>query len=81
MVAVGDWDCDGSATSAVLRPATGDVFLFGGWSPDADPVTVTPTRSVPSGVTLRVDPGDDGCDALVVEAADGASTVVSEARA
>lgn len=81
VVAVGDWDCDGAATSAVLRPATGDVFLFGGWTPDADPVTVTPARSVPGGVALRVDPGKDGCDALVVEAADGAATVVAEARA
>ncbi len=81
VVALGDWDCDGSATSAVLRPATGDVFVFAGWAPDADPVTVTPARSVPGGVALRVEAGDGGCDALVVEAADGASTVVAEARA
>jgi hypothetical protein len=81
VVALGDWDCDGSATSAVLRPATGDVFVFAAWAPDADPVTVTPARSVPGGVGLRVEAGDGGCDALVVEAADGASTVVAEARA
>jgi hypothetical protein len=81
VVAVGDWDCDGAATSALLRPGTGDVFVFAGWSDAGAPVTVTPTRSVPGGVGLRVDERSGGCDALVVESADGAGTVVEEARA
>jgi hypothetical protein len=79
VVVVGDWDCDGSASSAVLRPTTGDVFVFAGWA-DAQPVTVTPARSVPGGVGLRVDRAG-GCDALVVETAGGADAVVEEARA
>jgi hypothetical protein len=81
VVAVGDWDCDGSATSALLRPATGDVFVFAGWSGAGEPVTVTPTRSVPGGVGLRVDSTSGRCDSLVVEAAGGAGIVVDEAQA
>lgn len=81
VVAVGDWDCDGSASSALLRPATGDVFVFSGWSSSGEPVTVAPTRSVPGGTDLRVDEAAGGCDSLVVEVAGGRETVVAEARA
>lgn len=30
---LGDWNCDGRATVALLRPASGQVFVFDGWSP------------------------------------------------
>ena len=78
----GDWDCDGSATlgrpparhrrrvrvrgvGARRRPGDGHA---------------RPGRCRAAS-HLRVEAGDGGCDALVVEAADGASTVVAEARA
>ena len=32
VVAVGDWDCDGRATVAALRPSTGEVFDFHDWA-------------------------------------------------
>jgi hypothetical protein len=36
VVVVGDWDCDGTPTPAVLRPATGDIAVFDRWpEPDA----------------------------------------------
>ena len=31
-VAVADWDCDGTDTPAVVRPSTGDVFVFDAWA-------------------------------------------------
>jgi hypothetical protein len=81
VVAVGDWDCDGAASPAVLRPATGDVFVFPGWATDEAPVTVDAVRTIPGAELLRPEPGADGCDALVVERAGGEATVVEEARA
>ena len=35
-VAAGDWGCDGQPTLALLRPATGEVFVFDGWAADQD---------------------------------------------
>ncbi len=34
VVAVGDWDCDGTATAAVLQPSTGTVHVFSTWATD-----------------------------------------------
>jgi hypothetical protein len=81
VVAVGDWDCDGASSPAVLRPATGDVFVFPGWAPADAPLTVPALRTVPGAAALRPEPDADGCDALVVERRDGDATVVEEARA
>src|SRR4029450_12436128 len=38
VIAVGDWDCDGRAAPALLRPATGDVFVFPGWAAEGESV-------------------------------------------
>jgi eukaryotic-like serine/threonine-protein kinase len=44
---LGDWDCDGSDTLALYRPATGRVFRFNGWAQD-DPTSSAP--AIDSGV-------------------------------
>ena len=46
MVTVGDWDCDGEASAALLRPASGDVFVFGTWAELDQPVTVSAVDQV-----------------------------------
>jgi len=46
---LGDWDCDGRATPALYRPATGEVFLFDGFADDGA------RRSRPAIETGRVD--------------------------
>ena len=33
VVRLGDWNCDGRATGALLRPESGALFAFDGWSP------------------------------------------------
>jgi hypothetical protein len=71
VAAVGDWDCDGSASPALLRPATGDVFVFTRWAVDGEAVTVDAVESVGGGTAVRAAPGTAGCDALVVERASG----------
>jgi hypothetical protein len=72
VLAVGDWDCDGTATVAAVRPTTGEVFLFERWASPGDDVVVAPTARVDG--AARVEPA--GCDALAVVDADGERTVV-----
>lgn len=43
-VVTGDWNCNGTATPAVLRPETGEVAVFDRW-PEAG-VTIEPSRLV-----------------------------------
>jgi hypothetical protein len=80
LVTIGDWDCDGVASPAVLRPATGDVFVFPAWAPEGEPATVPAVRTVAGAAAVRAEHGD-GCDRLVVEVAGGDPVVVDEARA
>jgi hypothetical protein len=79
VAAVGDWDCDGEASAALLRPATGDVFLFADWAEVDQPVTVRATRRIAGGIAIRTEPGSDGCDRLLVELRDGGSARVEVA--
>jgi hypothetical protein len=74
---VGDWDCDGRATVASLRAATGEVFVFDRWERS---LTVDATTRVEGAIALRpVDPDGDGCAALVAERADGEPVTVEVA--
>ena len=70
-VTLGDWDCDGSASAALLRPPTGDVFVFPDWAQSGAPVSVTPIQRVAEAVGIRTEPGEAPCDRLVVDVASG----------
>lgn len=76
LVAVGDWDCDGGATAALLRPGTGEVFVFPGWAPAGRPLTVAATDRVRHAADLRTERDGDGCDRLLVERTTGGTTAV-----
>ncbi|MGE3619793.1 MAG: hypothetical protein AB7L84_04945 [Acidimicrobiia bacterium] len=69
VVVVGDWDCDGVATPAALRPATGEVFAFGSWA--GREVEVGALDQVDRAVGLEASRRQDGCDALTVTLEDG----------
>lgn len=76
-LAVGDWDCDGAATVAAVRPSTGEVFVFDGWAGPAADVVVPAATRVPGAVRPDADdPDGDGCATLVVLDADGGRTEV-----
>lgn len=66
LLAVGDWDCDGSATVALVRRGTGEVFVFDGWAGAGVAVTAASTGTVPGARSLAPTEHPDGCDALVV---------------
>ncbi len=77
VVVLGDWDGDGQRTAAVLRPSTGEVFVFATWSTGVD-LVVRAVTVVADGVDLIVAPGDRR-DRLVVRRGDGTEVPVPEA--
>jgi len=80
VVAVGDWDCDGDASAALLRPTSGDVFVFPTWAAVDEPLTVSPVRRVAGGVGIRaLAERDTGCDGLVVDVSGGDPVTVEVA--
>jgi hypothetical protein len=79
VVVLGDWDCDGGATPAVLRPDTGEVFVFNGWAAAAHPVAVPSSGRVAGAKVLLVEEAD-GCAVLLAERADGSRLAVATER-
>jgi hypothetical protein len=73
VVAVADSDCDGVATPVVLRPTTGEVFVFPRWSL-REPIEVEAATVVPGGDALDV---VDGTCPSVVVTGDGVRQVVT----
>lgn len=75
LVVLGDWDCVGGATPALLRPSTGEVFVFPSW-PTGDSITVPATTRVLGAASPDVEVRADGCARLVVRREDGTSVAV-----
>jgi tRNA A-37 threonylcarbamoyl transferase component Bud32 len=76
LVVVGDWDCDGSPTPTVVRPADGSVWTFPTWAPTGAPVGAEPVGVAPSPASAAVTAGPDGCDELTVTTTDGRTVAI-----
>ena len=76
-VAVGDWSCTGTASVAVLRPASGAIFIFDRWATAAADVTVPPITTVRGAVDLQTRDRGDGCSSLVALLPDGTEKEVT----
>jgi len=77
VLVVADWDCDTVATAAVLRPDTGEVFVFDRWAGADDELTVAPTATISGASDVRaVDADGDGCSRLTVDRTDGPAVAV-----
>jgi hypothetical protein len=61
---VGDWDCDGTPTPALYRPADGRIFRFSSW-PDGRSMASAPAEVAEAGGHPAVE-RVDGCDRIVV---------------
>lgn len=72
LVALGDWDCDGIATPALLRPRSGEVFVFPEWSLD-EAVEVAAATVVAD--ARGISAGAGACPAPVVATPQGSRTV------
>jgi hypothetical protein len=71
LAAVADWDCDGRATAAVVRPVTGEVWVYDAWASDGEEVTARPGPAAPGAVAARPVAGPGGCGRLEVTTAAG----------
>lgn len=72
LVALADWSCTGVATPALLRPSSGEVFVFPEWRLDA-PLEVDAVATVPGATGIDAGPGR--CPSPVVATPDGPRTV------
>jgi hypothetical protein len=79
-VALGDWDCDGEASPALLRPRTGEVFVFAAWAEAGEDLTVGAGDQVDGAVGIRAEPDGPDCDDLVVDLGTGGATTVEVAQ-
>jgi hypothetical protein len=81
-VASGDWDCDGTPTVALVRPSTGEVFVFEGWAAHDRDLRVRPAATIAGARRPRAaDPDGDGCDELTVDRDGARVTAWPERRA
>jgi hypothetical protein len=81
VVAVGDWHCDGSPVAAVLRPGTGDVFVFDGWAAPGGTLDATARTRLPGARDLTAGPAPPGaCRPLVAVLADGTTRPIEPAE-
>ena len=64
VVALGDWDCDGSDTPGTYRPATGAVTLYDAWPTAGQVLPASTSIEQPGAAATVVHSGD--CDQLVV---------------
>ena len=55
---VGDWDCNGSDTPALLRPSTGEVAVFADWPAPKSGITAQQVVIVEDARSLEVDDHD-----------------------
>jgi hypothetical protein len=77
-VLVEDWDCDGTPTPALLRPGTGEVFVFSRWI-ERKELAVEPLLTVAGAEALVSETAGAGCPSLSVRTAAGESVPVIEA--
>ncbi|MCP5027019.1 MAG: hypothetical protein GY929_12115 [Actinomycetia bacterium] len=78
LIVLGDWNCDGMATPAALRPTTGAVFVFESWV-DRTPTSIAPVEVSPGLAGLHADdPDGDGCHRLLGVDAGGTRYAITE---
>ena len=75
-VTVGDWDCDGNATPALLERRTGMLYRFDDWPGRTQAFSGKVLGPAPRAVGLSTTRSSRGCDDLLVRREDGSEFVV-----
>ena len=76
LVALGDWDCDGVSTPAIVRPSTGSVALFNDWPAAGQTLSMTVRWRVDSPVDVLAEHHHD-CDLLRIYTESGSRLIDS----
>lgn len=71
---VDDWGCSGSERLLLLRPSSGDVYVFDDWATVGVPSQGRLVASVPGASALESSAGADACPVPVARTGDGALT-------
>jgi len=74
---VGDWNCDGNPTLALLQPSTGVIAVFAGWPAPSQRLEAGYVTVVDGATDIRNDPSG-GCDQLRVTHAGGSTLIETE---
>ena len=75
LAAIGDWDCDGTSTIAVLRPEDGTVHVFDRWALDGRPAQAATWGRVDGAASIAAPA--DGCGAPRVTTTAGSVQTVT----
>ena len=75
LAAIGDWDCDGTSTIAVLRPEDGTVHVFDRWALDGRPARAATWGRVDGAASIAAPA--DGCGAPRVTTTSGSVQTVT----
>lgn len=71
-VAIGDWACTGRPTPVLLRPSSGELFVFDDWAEPGHDVAARPLGKVDHATEIRATPNvGGGCHQLEVLRAEG----------
>jgi hypothetical protein len=82
LVVIGSWDCGAVPTPAVVRPATGHVWVYARWATTgADVAARSVARLGAAAQAVAIDEGDDGCHEIGVVRPDGSQVVVDPREA
>lgn len=73
VVVIGDWDCDRQTTPAVLRPASGALYVFDGWAALGSPAVARKVADVPGAIEATA----VGCGTAMVRTSDGTERSIS----
>lgn len=74
---VGDWNCDGNPTLALLQPSNGVIAVFASWPAPSQHLEAGYVTVVEGATDLRNDPSG-GCDQLRVTHAGGSTLIEAE---
>jgi hypothetical protein len=80
VVALGRWRCTPDRTAALLRPSTGQIWVWSAWPRASSPVGPMLSTEVPRATTISARHAGR-CDALVVDDAAGRQVVLDPWRA
>jgi hypothetical protein len=77
-VLIADWHCDGEPSAALLRPSTGEVFVFAALPAAGETLTGRRVATVIDAVSIVDDRTDAACPPLAVRRADGTTFPIGD---